>query len=131
VVVIDSLNGYLNSMPLENFLAAQLHELLAYLGNHGVVTILVVAQQGIIGANMQAPVDASYIADSVVLFRYFENSGEVRKAVSVTKKRGGAHENTIREISIDSGGIRVGRALSDFHGVLTGTPTLRLVPEKL
>lgn len=130
VVVIDSLNGYLNSMPLENFLAAQLHELLAYLGNHGVVTFMVVAQQGIIGTHMQAPVDASYIADSVVLFRFFENHGEVRKALSVTKKRGGPHENTIREISIDSGGIRVGRALSEFHGLLTGTPTLRPVSEK-
>jgi circadian clock protein KaiC len=122
LVVIDSLNGYLNSMPHEEFLAAQLHELLAYLGNRGVVTFMVVAQQGIMGANMSTPVDASYLADSIVLFRYFEAKGEVRKAISVAKKRGGTHENTIRELSIDGKGICVGRPLSEFHGVLTGVP---------
>ena len=123
LVVIDSLNGYLNAMPHEEFLAAQLHELLAYLGNRGVVTFMVVAQQGIVGANMRTPVDASYLADSIVLFRYFETRGEVRKAISVAKKRGGAHENTIRELCINEGGIRVGPALSDFQGVLTGVPS--------
>jgi circadian clock protein KaiC len=123
LVVIDSLNGYLNSMPHEEFLAAQLHELLAYLGNRGVVTFLVVAQQGIVGANMSTPVDASYLADSIILFRYFEASGEVRKAISVAKKRGGSHENTIRELVIDGHGIRVGDPLVDFHGVLTGVPS--------
>ena len=125
VVVIDSLNGYLNSMPHEEFLAAQLHELLAYLGNRGVATFMLVAQQGILGAQMAAPVDASYLADSIVLFRYFEANGEVRKAISVTKKRGGRHEHTIRELTIDEAGIRVGAALSDFHGVLTGVPIFR------
>jgi circadian clock protein KaiC len=122
VVVIDSLNGYLNSMPHEKFLAPQLHELLAYLGNRGVTTFLVVAQHGIVGAGMQTPVDASYLADSVMLFRFFESGGRVRKAISVTKKRGGGHENTIRELTIDGGGVRLGSPLAEFHGVLTGVP---------
>lgn len=122
LVVIDSLNGYLNAMPHEEFLAAQLHELLAYLGNRGVVSFLVVAQQGIMGANMSTPVDASYLADSIVLFRYFEAQGEVRKAISVAKKRGGTHENTIRELTIGPQGIRVGPPLVEFQGVLTGVP---------
>jgi circadian clock protein KaiC len=123
LVVFDSLNGYLNSMPHEEFLAAQLHELLAYLGNRGVATFMVVAQQGIMGVNMATPIDASYLADSIVLFRYFEAQGQVRKAISVAKKRGGAHENTIRELSIDTQGIRVGEPLSQFQGVLTGVPS--------
>jgi circadian clock protein KaiC len=123
VVVIDSLNGYLNAMPHEEFLAAQLHELLAYLGNRGIVSFLVVAQQGIMGVNMSTPVDASYLADSIVLFRYFEAEGQVRKAISVAKKRGGSHENTIRELTIDAQGVRVGEPLSEFQGVLTGVPS--------
>lgn len=122
LVLIDSLNGYLNAMPHEEFLAAQLHELLAYLGNRGVATFLVVAQHGIMGANMATPVDASYLTDSIVLFRYFESQGQVRKAISVAKKRGGSHETTIRELTIDSQGIRVGEPLSEFQGVLTGVP---------
>jgi circadian clock protein KaiC len=124
VVVIDSLNGYLNSMPHEHFLTAQLHELLSYLGQRGVATILVVGQQGIVGAGMRTPIDASYLADSIMLFRFFEARGEVRKAISVTKKRGGAHENTIRELTIDGVGVRLGDALSDFRGVLQGVPVL-------
>jgi circadian clock protein KaiC len=122
LVLIDSLNGYLNAMPHEEFLVAQLHELLAYLGNRGVATFLVVAQHGIMGANMITPVDASYLTDSIVLFRYFEALGQVRKAISVAKKRGGSHENTIRELTIDSQGLRVGEPLSQFQGVLTGVP---------
>ena len=122
VVVIDSLNGYLNAMPHEEFLAAQLHELLAYLGNRGVATMLVVGQQGIVGENVETPVDASYLADAIVLFRFFEAGGEVRKAISVTKKRGGGHENTIRELTIGRDGVHVGDALRTFQGVLTGTP---------
>jgi circadian clock protein KaiC len=122
VVVIDSLTGYLNAMPHEQFLAAQLHELLGYLGNRGVVTFLVVAQQGIVGSTMTTPVDASYLADSIVLFRYFEARGEMRKAISVAKKRGGPHENTIRELTIDGTGIHVGKPLTEFHGVLSGVP---------
>jgi circadian clock protein KaiC len=122
LVLIDSLNGYLNAMPHEEFLVAQLHELLAYLGNRGVATFLVVAQHGIMGVSMATPVDASYLTDSIVLFRYFEARGQVRKAISVAKKRGGSHENTIRELTIDSQGIRVGEPLSEFQGVLTGVP---------
>jgi len=123
LVVIDSLNGYLSAMPHEDFLAAQLHELLGYLGNSGVVTFLVVAQHGIVGANMTVPVDASYLTDSIVLFRYFEAGGQVRKAISVAKKRGGSHENSIRELTIDRTGIRVGEPLDKFQGVLTGVPS--------
>lgn len=131
MVIIDSLNGYLNSMPHEEFLAAQLHELLAYLGNRGATTFMVVAQQGMMGPQMGTPIDASYLADSIVLFRYFEARGEVRKAISVTKKRGGTHENTIREFTVDHRGVRVGQALSDFHGVLTGVPVFRGGQDKL
>jgi circadian clock protein KaiC len=122
LVVIDSLSGYLNSMPHEDFVGAHLHELVAYLGRRGVVTFVVVAQQGIIGANMATPVDASYLTDAVVLFRYFEAGGEVRKAISVAKKRGGSHEHTIRELIIDEQGIHVTEPLVKFHGVLTGVP---------
>jgi circadian clock protein KaiC len=122
VVIIDSLNGYLNAMPEERFLTAQLHELLAYLGLQGICTIMVVAQHGLLGTNMQAPVDTSYLADSVVLFRYFETEGKVKKAISVVKKRSGAHEESIRELIFDKRGIHVGEPLSNFHGVLTGVP---------
>jgi circadian clock protein KaiC len=120
VVVIDSLNGYLHAMPEEDFLTVQMHELLTYLGHKGVVTFLVLAQHGMIGS-MQTPVDTTYLADTVVLFRYFEAAGEVRQAVSVVKKRSGKHERTIRELKLD-GGIRVGDPLTAFRGVLTGTP---------
>jgi len=122
VMVIDSLNGYLNAMPEENLLLSQLHELLSYLGHHGVVTFLVVAQHGLLGNSMQAPLDTSYLADSVILFRYFEIEGEVRQAISVLKKRSGRHEKTIREYKITDSGIYVGEPLVDYHGVLTGTP---------
>ncbi|HEX8371418.1 MAG TPA: ATPase domain-containing protein [Chthoniobacterales bacterium] len=122
VVVIDSLNGYLNSMPEESFLAIQMHELLSYLAQKGVVTILVLAQNGLIGA-MQAPVDITYLADSVVILRYFEAMGEVKKAISVIKKRSGQHEKTIREFGINSHGLQVGEPLASLHGVLTGVPT--------
>lgn len=123
VVVIDSLNGYLNAMPDERFLIVQLHELLTFLGQSGVATLLVGAQHGLIGAQMQSPVDASYLADAVILMRYFESEGEVRQAISVLKKRTGAHERTIRAFSMDSGGIRVGEPLRGFRGILTGVPT--------
>jgi circadian clock protein KaiC len=121
-VVIDSLNGYLNAMPAERFLTIQLHELLMYLGQMGVATILVGAQQGLIGSQMTTPVDASYLADTVVLLRYFEHRGEVRQAISVMKKRGGHHERTLRELTLDRNGIHVGRPLREFRGVLTGVP---------
>lgn len=122
IVVIDSLNGYLNAMPEERFLIIQLHELLTFLGHAGVATILVGAHQGLIGSQMIAPVDASYLADAVILMRYFEARGEVHQAISVVKKRGGAHERSIRELRLESGGIRVGQPLRDFRGVLTGVP---------
>jgi circadian clock protein KaiC len=122
VVVIDSLNGYLNAMPDERFLIVQLHELLTYLGRHGVATMLIGAQHGLIGMQMQTPVDASYLADSVVLLRYFEDGGEVRQAISVLKKRGGAHERSIRSFSLDAQGIHVGPPLRNFRGILSGIP---------
>ncbi len=125
VVVIDSLNGYLNAMPQERFLIIQLHELLSFLGQSGVATIVIGAHQGMIGSHMVTPVDASYLADAVILMRYFESNGEVRQAISVVKKRGGEHERTIREFRLGSGGIQVGRALRGFHGVLTGTPIFK------
>ncbi len=122
VVIIDSLNGYLQAMPEEKHLIAQLHELLTYLGHLNVITILIVAQHGLLGNAMQTPLDTSYLADGVILFRYFESEGEVRQAISVVKKRSGPHERTIREFRIDKKGIRVGQILNHFHGVLTGTP---------
>jgi circadian clock protein KaiC len=122
IVVIDSLNGYLNAMPEERFLSMHLHELLAYLGQQGVATILISAQHGLIGAQMRSPIDASYLADAVVMLRYFEAHGEVHQAISVVKKRGGKHERTIREFGLD-GGVHVGETLRHFRGVLTGVPT--------
>jgi circadian clock protein KaiC len=121
LVVIDSLNGYLNAMPEERFLAIQLHELLTYLGQRNVATILVCAHSGLLGAQMTTPVDASYLADAVILLRYFEARGEVRQALSVMKKRGSKHERTIREFGFNDG-IVVGKALREFRGVLTGVP---------
>ncbi|MDN6883564.1 ATPase domain-containing protein [Variovorax sp. CAN2819] len=122
VIVIDSLNGYLNAMPDERFLIVQLHELLTYLGQAGVATLLIGAQHGLIGAQMQTPVDASYLADAVVLLRYYEAEGEVRQAISVLKKRGGMHERSIRAFSMDQRGLNVGEPLRRFRGILTGVP---------
>jgi circadian clock protein KaiC len=124
LVVIDSMNGFLNAMPHEQFLAMQLHELLSYLGQQGVATILTLAQHGFIGA-MQSPVDVSYLADTVLVFRYFEYAGEIRQALSVIKKRSGPHERTIRELIFGNGEISVGEPLKDFDGVLTGVPNFR------
>ncbi len=122
VVVIDSLNSYLTAMPAEQFLVMQMHELLAYLNQRGVLSILVMAQQGLVGP-MQSPIDVSYLTDTVMLLRFFEFRGSVHKAISVLKKRSGAHEGTIREFHLSSQGVNVGPALSEFHGVLTGVPT--------
>jgi circadian clock protein KaiC len=130
MIVIDSLNGYLNAMPGERYLAIHLHELLMYLGEHGVATLLIGAHQGIIGTQMRTPVDASYLADAVVMLRYYEDRGEVRQAISVMKKRGGEHERTIREFALGPGGIRVGEPLRGFRGVLTGVPELERVREE-
>lgn len=121
-VSIDSLNGYLNAMPEERFLTSQLHELLTYLGHKGVVTFLVVAQHGLLGNAMQSPIDASYLADTVILFRYFEALGEVKQLISVVKKRSGQHERSLRELKMTKGGISIGPPLKNFHGLLTGTP---------
>jgi len=122
LVVIDSLNGYLNAMPQEHSLLLQLHDLFRYLRHRGVLTIVIMAQQGLIGG-MQSPVDLSYLADTVILLRYFEAQGTIRQAISVMKKRSGKHERTIREFGLDARGIRVGRPLTEFHGVLTGVPS--------
>ncbi|MDB5300979.1 MAG: kaiC 2 [Phycisphaerales bacterium] len=131
VVVIDSLNGYLHSMPEESFLNAQLHELFVYLNQRGVLTLMTVTQSGMMGSNVKSPVDTTYLADNVILFRYFEARGHVRRAISVVKKRAGAHEQTIREMRIGAGGIIVGAPLENFQGVLTGTPTFHGSPEDL
>lgn len=122
VVVIDSLNGYLNSMPQNDFLNAQLHELLSYLNNLGVTTFLIVAQSGLMGSSMNSPVEASYLADTVVVLRYFEHGGNVKKAISALKKRTGAHEESIREIWFDRKGIHLSEPLLQLRGVLTGVP---------
>lgn len=122
VVVIDSINGYLNAMPDERFLTTHLHELLTYLGQRGVVTILIGVQQGMLGGAMSTAVDASYLADNVLILRYFEYDGEVKQAISVFKKRGSMHERTIRQFSMSEKGIRVGEVLRGFRGILTGVP---------
>jgi circadian clock protein KaiC len=122
VIVIDSMNSYLNAMPAEQFLVMQMHELLAYLNRRGMLSILIMAQQGLIG-QMHSPIDLSYLTDTVVLLRYFEFRGAVKKAISVIKKRSGAHEETIREFSLSPKGVHVGPPLSSFQGVLTGVPT--------
>jgi circadian clock protein KaiC len=121
VIIIDTLNGYLNSMPGEHFLILQMHELLSYLNHQGILTLLVMAQHGILG-DMKTPTDLSYLSDTVLLLRYFESGGEVRQAISVVKKRIGPHERSIREYRLSSKGVEVGPPLMDFHGVLTGVP---------
>jgi circadian clock protein KaiC len=122
VVIIDSLNGFINAMPGEQHLAIQMHEVLAYLSQLGVVTIVVLSQAGLMGAGMTSPVDLSYLADNVMLFRYFEAEGRVRKALSVVKKRSGMHEDTIRELQMTNGRLMIGEPLSGFRGILTGVP---------
>jgi circadian clock protein KaiC len=120
-VIIDSLKGYQAAMPEENSLILHMHELLQYLNRQGVNTFMTVAQHGLVG-DMQSPVDVTYLADTVILLRYFEAMGKVRRAISVIKKRGGSHENTIREFSISDHGLTVGEPLENFHGVLRGVP---------
>jgi circadian clock protein KaiC len=125
IIVIDSLNGYLNSMPDENYLIVQLHELLTYLGQKGVASVMISAHQGLISSTMSSPVDASYLADAVLLLRYFEDAGEVKQAVSVVKMRGGEHERTIREFSMRGSRVTVGEPLRNHSGVMTGVPQRR------
>src|SRR4051812_19660955 len=122
-VVIDSLNGYQAAMPEEQSLILHMHELLQYLNRQGASTFLTVAQHGLVG-DMKAPVDVTYLADAVILLRYFEALGRVRRAISVIKKRTGAHEDTIREYVIDGRGVTLGRPLAGFQGVLRGVPEL-------
>jgi circadian clock protein KaiC len=124
VLVIDSMNGLLNAMPNERYLAMQLHELLSYLGQQGIATIITLAQHGVIGTAMESPIDVSYLADTVLLFRYFERAGEIRQALSVVKKRSGPHERAIRELIFGEGTVSVGKPLREFEGVLTGVPKL-------
>jgi circadian clock protein KaiC len=118
-------------MPEERFLVIQLHEMLTYLNASGVATILIGAHQGMIGTHMVAPVDASYLADTVLLMRYFEAGGEVRQALSVMKHRAGNHERTIREFRLQPGRISVGPPLSNFRGVLTGVPVYDDAAERM
>jgi circadian clock protein KaiC len=122
VVVIDSLNGYLNAMPEDKFLTAQLHELLSYLNNHGVATFLIAAQSGMLGPAMRSPVDASYLADVVIMLRMYEHAGKVKKAISVLKKRSGLHEESIRQLWFDKDGVHLSEPLMHLRGVLTGVP---------
>ena len=121
-VVLDSLNGYITAMPHEAFLHLHLHELLTYLNQQGVMTIMILAQHGLLGP-MGSPIDVSYLADSVVITRYFEALGEIRKAISIIKKRSGPHEAAVRELMMTTKGVRVGPPLADFQGVLTGVPS--------
>ena len=130
VLVIDSLNGYLNAMPDERFLVLQMHELLSYLNQLGVVTIVVLAQHGLMGP-MQSPVDMSYLSDTVIMLRYFEAGGRVRRAISVVKNRSGIHEDTIREFQLTAEGIRAGPPLTNFSGIFGGTPTYVGSPKPL
>jgi circadian clock protein KaiC len=131
VVMLDSLNGYLNAMPSEKFLLIHIRELLGYLGQRGVLTVMTLAQHGMLGSGMQTPVDVSFLADAVILLRFFESFGTVRQAISVVKKRRGKHERTLRELIINANGVQVGEVLQEFEGVLTGVPQYRGEQSKL
>jgi circadian clock protein KaiC len=124
LVIIDSLNGYLNAMPGERFLLIQLHELLTFLAERAVTTLLVLAQQGIVGQPTQVPVDISYLADTVLLLRTYELAGELQRAISVVKKRTGVHDRMIRQLGMTSAGITIGEPLRQLQGVLSGIPAL-------
>jgi circadian clock protein KaiC len=121
IVVLDSLSGYQHAMADEQFMLLQMHELVTYLNQQGVLTFLVLAQAGMVG-QMQSPVDLTYLSDAVILLRFFEADGELRRALSMLKKRTGGHETTIRELTITADGISVGRKLDGFRGIMTGTP---------
>ncbi len=124
MVVLDSLGGYLHAMPEEQFMLLQMHELLTYLNQQGIVTVLVLAQHGLVGQTT-APVDMTYLSDAILLLRFFEADGRLRRAISMVKKRTGGHEMTIREYLIDDAGVRIGAPLTEFFGLLRGTPTYR------
>lgn len=122
LIVIDSLSGFYRAMPEETFLSTQLHELFSYLRVRGVAVITTLAQHGLIGADTEAPFDVSYLADTVILLRYFENQGTIRKAISVVKKRSGRHESTLRELAMGENGLNIGEPLREFVGVMSGSP---------
>ncbi|HEV8246143.1 MAG TPA: ATPase domain-containing protein [Polyangiaceae bacterium] len=124
LVIIDSINGYYNAMPEARYLTLQMHELLAFLSERGVATILTMAQSGMMGSQMSSPVDLSYLADTIIMLRYFEAYGHIRKAVSVLKKRSGGHERAIRELELGASGVHIGPPLQNMRGVLTGNPQL-------
>lgn len=130
IVVLDSLSGYQHAMSEEQFMLLQMHEIVTYLNQQGILTFLILTQSGMVG-HMQSPVDLTYLSDSVMLLRFFEAKGEIRRAISVIKKRTGRHETTIRELKIDGEGLRVGPKLAAFRGVLTGTPVLEGEPALL
>lgn len=130
LVIIDSINGYLAAMPEEHHLTLHLHELCSFCSAHSATILLLAEQKGLVG-HMQMPVDLTYLADTVILLRHFEVQGEIRQAISVVKKRSGAHERFIREMRIDANGVRIGEPLSDFHGVLSGTPFYHGDPSKM
>jgi circadian clock protein KaiC len=123
MIIIDSINGYMQAMPSERLLTVQVHELLSYLATRGVSVLMTLVQHGVFGGPIDEAAEVSYLADTVLLLRYFEYAGVVRQAISVVKKRSGPHEHTIRECRVDRGGLLVGDPLADFHGVLTGVPT--------
>jgi circadian clock protein KaiC len=123
LVIIDSLTGYVQAMPDERFLTLHMHQLLTWLGQHGATTLLVLDQHGLVGTSGTSPVDLSYLADTILLFRHFEDRGTIRRALSVVKRRGGPHERTIREMTLGPTGIGIGEPLRQFRGVLTGVPT--------
>jgi circadian clock protein KaiC len=122
LVVIDSITGYFTAMPEARFLSLQIHELLSFLGERGVASLMTMAQSGLVSGHMSSPVDVSYLADTVVLLRYFEMDGRIGKAVSVVKKRSGPHEDTIRDVAFAGSGICVGEPLSGLRGVFSGVP---------
>jgi circadian clock protein KaiC len=122
VVGIDTLNGYINAIPTTDAPIIRMHELLSFLNERSVATLIVLAQHGMVGAMMPVPIDLSYLADAIILLRYFEAQGQVRKAISVVKKRTGRHENSIRELKLGPDAVHVGGPLTEFHGILTGVP---------
>lgn len=131
LIIIDSLSGYTASMPQEKELLLQMHEMLTYLNQQGVATLMINPQQNLVGSMATSGLNVSYVADSVMLLRFFETEGRIRKAISIIKNRGGSHEDTIRELRIDSQGLRIGQVLDQFQGVLTGVPKYKGTSDKL
>jgi circadian clock protein KaiC len=123
-LIVDSLNAYLQSMPGEQYLLLQMHELLSYLNQQGITTVIILGQHGLVG-DMRSDIDLSYLSDTILMFRFFEAKGEVRSAISAVKSRTSAHERTIREFRLSAKGLQVGDALRDFEGVLTGLPSYK------